>query len=107
MSFQSCSGHIRGYFLLVDADDGDGLGASQKRCGVAKGACGQAASIPDDADVLRFKRPFMRIWNKNDRAAGLKKNLLRYGVVERVAVWLGLQHDRQVVESCQRAYSRR
>src|ERR1700721_1194939 len=107
MSFQSSGGHIGGDFVLVDTDDGDSLHPSQKRCGITKGTRGQATSIPGDADVFRLKRAFVRIRNKNDRTAGLKKNLLGNGVVERVAVRLWLQYNRQVVESCQPAYGRR
>jgi len=54
---QSRGGFLRGYFRRVDGDDGDGVRTSQKRRGVAKGARGQTASIPGNADVLRFKRP--------------------------------------------------
>ncbi len=57
--------------------------------------------------MLRFERALMRIWNKDDRAAGLKKHLLRDDVVERVDVGFRLQHDGQVVEPGQRAHGRR
>src|ERR1700761_5727422 len=107
MSFKGYGGHIGGYFVLVDNDDGDSLRTSQKRCGIMQGTRGQAASIPGDADMFRLKRPFVRIRNKNDRTASLKKHLLRYGVIERVAVRFWLEYDRQVVESRQGAYSRR
>src|ERR1700743_2798173 len=101
MSLQGCGGHVCGKLLLVDADNGDTLCGSQKWRGIMYSACGQPASVPGDADVLRFKRAFTGIRNKNDRAARLKKYFLRYGVVEGVVVRFWLQHDRQVVESRQ------
>lgn len=83
---------------LVDADDGDGLRASQERCGVTNGARRQTAAIPCDANAPRLKRTFMRIRDEEHRTARLKENFLRHGVVECAAVGLGLQHNSQVIK---------
>jgi hypothetical protein len=104
MCHQGGHGYVRGYVRIVDADDSDSLRTSQKRRCVTKGTRRQAASVPCNADVLRLKRALVRIGNKKHRAAGLKKYFLRKGVVVRVTIGLGLQHDCQIVEPCQGAH---
>src|ERR1700687_2040957 len=91
MRRQGSRGRFRRRLRLVDADDRDGLRASQKRRGVTKGARRQAAAVPRDADAPRVKRTFMRIGDEENRAARLKKNFLWHSVVERVSVRLGVQ----------------
>ena len=45
MSLQGGGGHIRRYFLLIDADDGDGFRGAEKRSGVACSASRTASTV--------------------------------------------------------------
>src|SRR6266403_4387638 len=89
----SCRG-VRGRLHLVDADDGDGLCASQEGRCVTNRARRQAASVPRYANALGLNGPFMCVGDEQNRTASLKKDCERYRIVKCVAIALGLQHDR-------------
>jgi hypothetical protein len=61
MRCQSGCRGIRGCVVLVDADDGDGLCASEERRCVTNRAGRQAASVPRYANALGLNGAFVRV----------------------------------------------
>src|SRR4051812_13700354 len=88
----------RRLILLVDTDNGDRMRARQERGGIAHGARGQAAAVPRYTDVPWLHGAPVRIRDEQDGTSSLKKDLDRNDIVERIVVWIWLQHDSQIME---------